>query len=424
MKTPYKKYVLKNGMRIVLVPQAGAAAATVLMLVEAGSEYETKDINGISHFLEHLCFKGTKKRPSSNVISSELESLGASYNAFTGQQYTGYFAKVASGKLNDALDIVSDLYLNPVIDAGELEKEKGVIIEEMNMYEDMPARKVHENFYELLYGDQPAGWLIAGQKDVIRKMTRENVIAYRAAHYVPQATVVVVAGNFKQAPVLKRIKTLFAKMPAGVKSKKDPVKEMQTAPASHVHFKASDQTHVVVGFRAFPLSDKRRFALEVLSDILGGGMSSRLFHRLRDELGAAYYVNTGADLFTDHGFFAASAGIDNARVQLVIEVIVEEFKKLKCVPVSAEELRKSKNHLTGKMQLGLETSDALASFYGDQEVLRSDIMSADKIIKNIKSVTAKDVMNVARDLFITKHLNVGMIGPLKELPPALKLSVD
>ncbi len=420
----FSKHILKNGLRVILVPQASTAAATVLVLVEAGSEYETKEINGISHFLEHLCFKGTTNRANSGVISSELESLGAVNNAFTGQEFTGYYAKVAADKVDPVLEIISDLYLNPIFDEKELEKEKGVIIEEINMYEDLPARKVHEIFSELLYGDQPAGWPIGGQKDVIRRLTREDVVKYRSAHYVAKATVVVVAGNFKEKKTLSRIKELFEPMPRGTKSPKGGIKEIQTAPRTQVQYKASDQTHVVVGFRAFPLADKRRFALEILTDILGGGMSSRLFNRLREELGAAYYAHAGTDLFTDHGFLYAAAGIDTARMKIVIEAIVEEFKKLKNNIVSPKELAKSKSHVTGKLMLSLETSDALASYYGDQEVLREKIMNPDMIVKKIKAVTAKDVLNVAKSLIVSKHLNIALIGPVKELPHNLNLSID
>lgn len=266
---PFERVVTKDGMRIILVPQPGVAA-TVLVMVEAGSKYETKEINGLSHFLEHMCFKGTARRPKAIQISSELDGLGAEYNAFTAQEWTGYFAKVEASKLSKALDLIADLYLNPTFDAHELEKEKGVVIEEINMYEDLPPRRVSELFTQLLYGDQPAGWDIAGKKEVIQKLTRDDLLKYRGEHYVAQATVVVVAGAFDPAKVKRDIERHFAHAHVGKKFGKAATKEHQKKPAALVKHKESDQTHLVLGVRAFPVTDKRQYALEVLSDVLGG----------------------------------------------------------------------------------------------------------------------------------------------------------
>ncbi len=420
--TKFKKHVLPNGLRVIFAPQAGSTAATVLVLVEAGSKYETKEINGISHFLEHLCFKGTKKRPQPSVISTELDTLGASNNAFTGHEMTGYYAKVNAKKARTALEIIADLYVNPIFDAAELEKEKGVIIEEINMYEDMPMRKVAEVFPELMYGDQPAGWPIGGLKDVIRRLTREEIVAYRSKHYVAEATVVVVAGAFNEKQTLADIKKLFAHIATDKKSGKLKTIEAQTSPQSKVLFKESDQTHLILGFRAFDMYDKRRHALEVLGDILGSGMSSRLFRLLREELGAAYYVNAGLDLFTDHGFLAAAAGIDHKKLSIVVNAILGEFKKLKTELVSKEELTKAKNHMTGKLMLNLETSDELASFYGDQELFKMKIKTPDQVIKQIQGVTPQQIREVARTVIQGDRLNFAMIGPFKELPADIRLA--
>ncbi|HUX35636.1 MAG TPA: pitrilysin family protein, partial [Candidatus Paceibacterota bacterium] len=211
MKEGFKRIILKNGLRVILAPQKGLAA-TALVLVEAGSEYETKNINGLSHFLEHLMFKGTVNRPRPGEISEELDSLGAEYNAFTSQEYTGYWAKAQKGKLPQVLDIVSDLYLNPIFNVQEMDKERGVIIEEINMYEDTPMRSVHEIFASLLYGDQPAGWDIAGTKENIRSITKENITAYRDKHYIAPATSVVIAGDFDEKRVTRLVGDIFSGM--------------------------------------------------------------------------------------------------------------------------------------------------------------------------------------------------------------------
>ena len=417
----FKKYILPSGLRVVLVPQPQSLAATVLVLVEAGSNYETKEISGISHFLEHLCFKGTKKRPTALILTSELETLGAVYNAFTGNEVTGYYAKVGAEKIESALDIISDLYQNPVFDEKEMEKEKGVVIEEINLYEDMPMRKVQELFTGLLYGDQPAGWPIGGNKEIIRSLTKSQVTKYRGSHYVAKATVVAVAGNFDEKKIVKQINALFAGVRPDKKFSKKPVREIQKAPRQLVHYKESDQSHLVMGFRAFDRFDKRKYALEVFADVLGGGMSSRLFQRVREQLGAAYYVRSEIDLFTDHGFLSVAAGIDHQKLKIVTEAILDEFQKMVSQPVGDKELQKTKNHLTGKLVIGLETSDELATFYGEQEIFKEKITAPSEAIKRIMAVTSRDVLAVGRDIIREKGLNLALIGPFRDLPKDVKL---
>ena len=305
----FQKLVLKNGMRLILVPEPQSLATTVAVLVQAGSKYETKEINGLSHFLEHMCFKGTKKRPRPIDIASELDGLGAEYNAFTSQEWTSYYAKAKNENFDKILEIVSDLYLNPVFGPAEIEKEKGVIIEEINMYEDIPQRRVQELFMELVYGDQPAGWSVAGRKEVIRILGQENFLKYRGEHYLASSTILVIAGGFSaeghSTPrvsdsrsgsasggdfknISKKVENYFADLGRGKKSGKIKVAESQEKSGELIKFKESDQTHLILGFRAFDVFDKRRFVLELLADILGGSMGSRLFQRIREELGAAY----------------------------------------------------------------------------------------------------------------------------------------
>lgn len=405
------KTVLENGLRVITIPKKDDLATTFLVLVEAGSKYEAKPQSGISHFLEHMCFKGTAKRPSALHIAGELDGLGAEYNAFTSQEYTGYFAKVEAHKIDAALDIVSDLYLNPVFDAKEIAKEKGVVVEELNMYEDQPMKKINDHFMELLYGDQPAGWDVGGTKEVVRSLTKEGLEEYRAAHYLPQATVVVVAGAFDESEMLKKIEAAFKDMPQGVKAGKPAVVEKQTAPIAMVKRKKIDQTHLVVGCRAFSGQDERRFAIEVLSDILGGGMSSRLFQKVREELGAGYYVRSSADLFTDHGFLSVNAGVDRERVAEVIGAIVGEMKRLRDELVLDAELARAKNHLVGRIILGLEASDELASFYGVQEISGEPLISPTELVERIGQVTPEEIRTVAQDIFTDEGLNLAIIGP-------------
>jgi predicted Zn-dependent peptidase len=417
---PFSRKVLKNGLRIITVPQKDSLSATVLVLVEAGSKYETKRISGLSHFLEHMCFKGTSNRPSALHITTELDQLGAQYNAFTGQEYTGYYAKVRSEKLTDAVDIIADLYSNPLLNEEEIEREKGVVIEEINMYEDLPPRKAPELFEELLYGDQPAGWPIGGLKDVIRKLNRKDLVKYRSQHYVAQATSIVVVGSFNEKKLIKQLEEAFANVPSNKKFGKVKTRESQKKPQLSIQYKKSDQTHLVIGCRSFAEDDERRFALRVMNDILGGGMSSRLFQRVREELGAAYYVRSGASLYTDHGYWAAGAGVDHKKLNLVIKAILEEMRRLTREPVSKEDLQRAKDHLSGNLVLGLESSDDLALFYGMQEISNRPVMTPQQILKKIIDVKPNDIMKVAKHIFTNKKLNLALIGPTRSKGTLIK----
>jgi predicted Zn-dependent peptidase len=416
-----KKIILKNGLRIVLVPQPENLAATVLILVRAGSEYETKRQNGVSHFLEHMMFKGTTDRPEPGMIAHELTALGAQFNAFTGTEYTGYYAKAQAEKLPKILEIVSDLYLNPLFNEAEIEKERGVIIQEINMYEDdLPAR-AQRIFNALTYGDQPAGWDVAGEKPIIQKLGRADFVSYRDQRYVMPGTVVIVAGKFGEAGTVAQIKKYFGTLPRRIAPAKKKTVERQSSPKIKLHFKESDQAHVVIGFRAFDMFDERRYALRVLADLLGGGMSSRLFTRIREKMGAAYYIWAAADLSLDHGLLTISAGADRKQTEEVVRAILEECVALRDIVVSEKELQKSKDHMIGGLVLGLETSDDLASFYGGQEVLTGGILSPMMLTDKIKRVTAQDIQKVAKMIFKNARLNLAVVGPYKNEVPFKKL---
>lgn len=410
----FKKKTLKNGMRIVTVPMKDNPAVTVMVMVEAGSKYESKEINGLSHFLEHMCFKGTIKRPNAIDISKELDGIGSQYNAFTSQEFTGYYAKAHAKHLSKVLDVISDMYLNPVFDTKEIEKEKGVIVEEINMYKDMPQRHIWDMFMELLYGDQPAGWNIAGTEEIVKKIKRDDFVSYRGKHYVARATTVVVSGAFDEKKIINQIEKSFAGITAGKKDKKIKVAEKQDKPNILIQFKETDQTHLILGVRSYDVFNKKLPTLKVLNAVLGGGMSSRLFQKLRDEMGVGYYVRSSADSFTDHGYLAVSTGVDNARVKEVIVAVLNELKKFKNELVPKDELKKVKDYLISGMYLGLESSDSLAEFCGDQEVLKKEILTPAQIAKKIEAVTANDIKKVANELFRDDALNLALIGKIKK----------
>jgi predicted Zn-dependent peptidase len=410
----YHTSKLKNGLRVITVPMKDNPTVTVLVMVETGSKYENKKNNGLSHFLEHMCFKGTLKRPSAHAISAELDGLGSQYNAFTGQEYTGYYAKSDAKHFKQVFDVVSDIYLNSTFPEAEMEKEKGVIVEEINMYEDMPHRHVQDLFMSLLYGDQPAGWNIAGTRENVRAMTRTDFVNYKAAHYVPKATVVVVAGKVNQKEVEKEVARVFGELKSGKKDTKLKVVEKQTKPQVLVQYKKTDQTHFVLGVRTFDMFNKTNPVLTVLSTILAGGMSSRLFIKLREEMGVAYYVRSYNDTYTDHGFLEISAGVSNDRVKEVVTEILKECKKLTTELVTPAELSKVKEYLTGNQKLELESSDAWASYYGSQEIAHKKIKTPEEGEAGIRKVTAKQVRDMAQKIFTNANLNLAAIGPFED----------
>ena len=409
----FSKKFLKNGLRVITIPMKDNPTVTVLVLVEAGSKYETKKVNGISHFLEHMCFKGTTKRPKAIDISKELDALGSQYNAFTAQEYTGYYAKSDAKHFRKIFDVVSDIYLNSTFPEAEMEKEKGVIIEEINMYEDLPNRHVQDLIMKLLYGDQPAGWNIAGEKKNILGMKRGDFVNYKKQHYLPEATVLIVAGAVTEKEVISEASRVFGKIPRGHKQKKIKVKEKQNKPAVLVNFKKTDQTHFVLGVRTYDLFDKKNAVLSVLGGVLGGGMSSRLFQKLREEMGVGYYVRAYNDAYTDHGFFQVSAGVDNKRIEEVLKAVLDECKKLKKELVSGEELNKVKECLIGNMKLSLESSDDIANFYGGQELLKRELKNAQEKADEIRKVSAGQIKKIANDIFKNNKLNLALIGPFK-----------
>ncbi|MEK7128444.1 MAG: pitrilysin family protein [Patescibacteria group bacterium] len=410
----FSKKVLHNGLRVITVPMKDNPTVTVLVLVEAGSKYENKENNGISHFLEHMCFKGTVKRPKAVDISKELDALGSQYNAFTAQEYTGYYAKSDARHFRQIFDIVSDVYLNSTFPEPEMQKEKGVIIEEINMYEDMPHKHVQDLMMKLLYGDTPAGWNIAGTKENILKMKREDFAQYHKLHYLPESTVLVVAGAVTEKEVLNEVNKIFGKVSRGEKGLKVKVKEKQAKPQVLVKFKETDQTHFVLGVRTYGLFKKSNPVLSVLGGVLGGGMSSRLFVKLREEMGVGYYVRAYNDAYTDHGFFQISAGVDNKRIGEVIRAVLSECRKLKDERVSEAEFNKVKECLIGNMKLSLESSDDIANFHGGQELLKREILSAEEKAAEIRKVTAKQIKNLAKEIFKNNKLNLALIGPFKD----------
>lgn len=417
----FKKIVLPSGLRIITVPQKSSQSATVLILVGTGSKYEEKEISGISHFLEHMFFKGTKKRPDKLTIAETLDEVGGIYNAFTGEDCTGYFAKVASSHTELALDWVSDIFLNSLLPGKDMAKEKGVITEEINMVQDNPMAYVEVLWTKLLYGDQPAGWDIAGTKETVRAMNRQKLASYMRKQYVASNTLVCLSGNIEGGRLVKKVKEYFAKIKKTAPSPKPKVIERQTRPELLLHYKETDQSHLCLGVRGFNVFHPQRYSQEILGVILGGMMSSRLFMEIREKLGLAYYVRASVDANPDTGFLAARAGVDNQNIEKAITTILKEFKKISQQKVPAQELKKAKEFIKGKMALLLEASDDLASFYASQELLEKKILTPKEIYGKIDQVSSQDLLAAARSIFHPAKLNLALVGPFKDKEKFAKL---
>lgn len=409
----HKKTTLKNGLRIIVVPMRNTQTATVLVLVGAGSKYETKENNGISHFLEHMLFKGTKKRPNTLKIAETLDKIGGAYNAFTGKEYTGYWAKIDSQHLDLALDWVSDIFLNSKLEEKEIKKEKGVIIEELNMYLDTPMVYVKDIWEKLLYGDQPAGWLIIGEKENILKFKRKDFLDYQRSHYSAKNTIICVAGNINARDAKKKIKNYFKNIRTVVPEQELRVIEKQNKPKSLIHFKKTDQTHLCLGVRGYNLFEPQKYAQAVLAAMLGGFMSSRLHISVRERRGLAYYIHTFSESATDAGYLMTSAGVSNQSVEKAITLILKEYKSLKSKKISEKELQKAKDYLKGSLTLSLEPSNAQASFYATQELLSQKTLTLKEKCAKIDKVSRKDILEAAKDIFQPEKLNLALIGPFK-----------
>jgi len=406
----YKLKKLSTGLRVLLVPSPTSLSVQVMVLVNTGSDFETKKINGISHFLEHMCFKGTKKRPSSMALAQELDAVGSSYNAFTSQEFTGYYVRLAKDEVELALDTVSDIYINSQFPEKAIKEEKGVILEEINMYKDEPASIIDNYWLRLLYGDQPAGRATIGPKANVRHFKRSDLLHYHQLHYLTRSTLLVISGNFSEKKIMAQVKKFFAPLQQGEGKKKIPVQQQQKQPQIFWKSQKTNQSHLLLGFRGANLFDKRRYALVLANTVLSGGISSRLWQRVREELGAAYYLQGAVELLTDHGFWAVKAGIDNNRVEKVVEVILEEFKRLREELISEKELKKAKNYIKGTMSLQLEDIHDFANFLALQELLKKKIETPLEYWRKIKKVTTSDIQEVMKQILLPSTLNLALIG--------------
>jgi len=408
----YKKYTLKNGVRVVLVPIREMTTATALICVGTGSRFESKKENGLAHFLEHMFFKGTKKRPKAIDITKELDALGSQHNAYTGKDRTGYYTKVPSNKILESLDVLNDLFINSTFNSAEIKKESGTIIQEINMYEDMPSRLVYDIFENLLYGtDHPLGRDIIGTKKNVTSFKRNDFIKYLRRCYTAENTVVCVAGNFPQGKVLAKIKKDFKEMREGNKPVYKVYINNQATPAINIKNKKTDQTHFIVGVHTGGFKHKDRYVLSILANILGGGMSSRLWEEVRTKRGLAYNVQAFTDFYPETGFFAVKAGVEHENLIKTLQIVIKEMKKIVSEGITKEEFERARSGFAGRLAFSMETSDTIASNFAEQEAVRNEIIVPSESLKRINKVSRKDIQHVAKEIFVNEKLNCAVIGP-------------
>ncbi|HSK17387.1 MAG TPA: pitrilysin family protein [Gaiellaceae bacterium] len=413
MANAYAKTVLDNGLRVVTADMPAAKSVAVFLMLAAGSRYETRETNGIAHFAEHMFFKGTESRPTARDIAGEIDAIGGEFNAFTGKEYTGYYVKCAAEHRDTALDVLVDMLRHSKFDPEEIEREKGVIVEEMNMYYDTPRDYVDGVYDDLLFGDQPLGWDIIGRKETVRAATREAFLDYLDRWYRAPRMVAGMAGAVG-GDAVDRFAELLGDVRDGATGSPEPARWEQDEPRVKIHTKASDQAHVRLGVHSYPIGTPDRYALMLLATALGGGMSSRLFTEVRERRGLAYYIFGHNQGYTDAGTLFAQGGVDINRIEDAVETIVREFGRIAAAPLDADELEKARNFAKGRLVLSLEDPKGMISFALRDEVLEGKHREPDEVLAALDRVTLEDVQRVARDIIRTDRLNLALIGPFDD----------
>lgn len=413
----HKNFKLKNGFPVILIPLKESKSMTLLVLYRVGSRYEDLKINhGASHFIEHLMFKGTKKRPTTLDISKELDGIGAEFNAYTSKDHTGYYIRADAEKFPLACDILSDMLWNSKFDNKEIQREKGVIIEEIKMYEDQPMYYAEMLFERLVFQGNMLGPDIAGTEKSLRQMSRKDIIDYLGSFYEPRNGVIIVAGKIN-----KNIKNLLNKYFVQknnykkiFKQEYEVFKNQQKETRVLLDCRKTKQVHLALGFPAYSYSHPDLYALHVLAVILGGNMSSRLFINVRERKGLCYYIRAQADVYQDTGNLMIRSGLDKDKIHEAIKIIMAELKKIKTRGITAKELKQAKEFLKGRLTLQLEETNDLAEFYGRQYLLTDELLTPEQKINKIFKVTIGQVNKVAKDLIKSEKLNLAMISPFKD----------
>lgn len=411
---------LPNGLRILGVPMAGTESATVLAIAKVGSRYERTSEQGLSHFLEHMLFKGTQKWPTAKDLSQTLDGVGADYNAFTSKDHTGYYVKVAARHLPLALDVVSDMIWRPKLDGKELTREKKVICEEIKMYQDNPMMHIGDLLESAVFQGSSLGVNIAGSIRSVMELTRAQVAGYHQKHYVPKNLLVVVAGKLSDA-TYRLLRSSFGEKRRGKLGSFASFRPTQTQPRVAIQKKDTQQVQLALGFPAFGHRHPNRLGLDLLSVVLGGNMSSRLFMRLREREGLCYSISASSDEYEGAGIFAVQAGLDRARLPQAIRLVREELERTVRESVDQAELTKAKEYVKGKLTLAMENSSAQAQWAANQFLFEHSRESLKDLFARLDRVGARELQRAANEVFRFRRATLALIGPFREAAPWRKL---
>jgi predicted Zn-dependent peptidase len=410
--TTFERSALSNGIRVLTAPMPQAQSVSCFVMFATGSRYETADISGIAHFAEHMFFKGTDRRPTARDIATEIDGIGGEFNAFTGKEYTGYYVKCAAGTRDIALDVLADMLRNSRFDPEEIEREKGVIVEEMNMYFDTPRDFVGGVYDNLLYGDHPLGRDIIGSKETVRAATRDTFTSFIDRWYRPERIVVGIGGRIGD-DLSDRLEELLGTIEPRETGKPEPAVIPANGSPVTVFTKQSDQAHIVLGARSYPLGHADRYVVQLLTTILGGGMSSRLFTEVRERRGLAYYVFGTNSSYLDAGSLYTQAGVDIERIDDAVTTIANELRRIAEEPVPTAEFEKARAFAKGRFVLGLESPHGTIMYGLRREVLLGKAEEPEATLAGLDAVTVEDIQRVAQDV-LGKQLKLAVIGPFDD----------
>ncbi|MBP7846233.1 MAG: insulinase family protein [Candidatus Pacebacteria bacterium] len=401
----------KNGIRVIIVPNENATSITVSISAGIGSDMEEQEFSGISHLAEHMMFKGTPKRPNSLEIVQEFDNLGSFYNAFTSREYTTYFAKSRPESLEKIFDLLSDMYKNSNFNEKELVKEKGVVIEEIRMYNDQPDALANLLLREIAYGDTPEGRSIAGSIDSVNSITPEILKNFRNKYYCVENTVVVVSGKLDKNEVINLVEEKLGDLRTGEKIIHAREVALSDAEIKRHHKKETEQTHIVIAFPSFRVGTERDVKMTVLKYILGGGLSSRLSVLLREELGASYYVYADNEALKNYGLFEIAAGIKTELLGQAMEGIAKCLNNLKSEFVTDIEMSRTIESLSGKIAIAMETTDSVANYVGARAMAGVKLLTPQERISEIRKVTKENVLELAKEVFVKEKAKISVVGP-------------
>ncbi len=410
----YEKTTLDNGLRILSSAMPHTRAVSIGFFIGVGSRFEDEEENGVSHFLEHMLFKGTEKRPTAREIAVTIEGVGGVINATTGRELTTYWTKVPQEHLALAIDLLVDMLQCSKLEEEEIERERRVIIEEINMMLDTPADWVHLLLNQLIWPGHPLGRDVTGTKESVSQIDRERMFRYLARHYHPANTVISVAGGIEHEEVVEELFSPLGPWPRGEREAYLPVEEAQCEPRLRLGYRETEQAHLALSLQGIPRSHPDRFTLQLLNTVLGQGMSSRLFLEVREKRGLAYSISSYANHLHDTGRLGIAAGVDPQRLEAALEAILGELDRVRREPVPPEELKKAREFLKGRLLLQMEDSFAVASWLGRQEILEDRILTVDEVLAAIDAITAEDIQRVASERFREESLNLAVVGPFQE----------